>query len=275
MKGRKNLIPLLALLALLPGAQTPAQACLILEPYEAFGAVTVRDGGMIDVNHQPDGATAIGKVEHDWFINLATGNVGPNTVVAGKDNKSGNANGRAGSASFRSAMQFPDEGSAGSNPVLLGRRIRGASTFNFWLYSDNTIIGLSAIPGSSSEPLDSAAFIGSETSSQATSDNTLLGLTASPATTLVPLESAAYSVNTMVSQETSAPFSFVALESPINQPAGGYVTGFVMEPQAKVPEPMTLILYGLGFAGAGLYTRWRRRNKKRAWLPFEGNRELR
>ena len=29
--------------------------------------------------------------------------------------------------------------------------------------------------------------------------------------------------------------------------------------QAKVPEPLTLILYGLGFAGAGLYRHFRRR----------------
>ena len=31
--------------------------------------------------------------------------------------------------------------------------------------------------------------------------------------------------------------------------------------QGKVPEPMTLILYGFGFAGAGLYTHLRRRAK--------------
>jgi hypothetical protein len=258
MKGGKNLILLLALLALLLGAQAPAHACVILEVYEDPYAAPIRDGEIIDINRQANRVAAAGKVEHDWFINLATGNTGPNRVVAGKEHESGHANGRAGFVPFDSAMQFPDEGSAGSNPLLLGKRIRGASTFNFWLYSDNTIIGLSAIPGSSSEPLDSAAFIGSETSSQATSDNTLLGLAASPGSTLVPLESAAYSVGTMVSHETSAPFSFVALESPINQPAGGYVTGFVMEPQAKVPEPMTLILYGLGFAGASLYTHWRR-----------------
>ena len=275
MKRRKIVIPFLALIAVLMGAQSSAQACLILEPYEASGAVAVRGGGMIDVNHKQNRAPAMGKVEHDWFINLATGNVGPNRVVAGKDNKSGNTNGRAGFVSFGSVMQFPDEGPAGSNPVLLGRRIRGASTFNFWLYSNHALLGLSTSPGSTSEPLESAAFNGSETSSQATSDNMPFGLTTSPASTSMPLESAAFSGSTMVSHETSAPFSFVALESPINQPAGGYVTGFVMEPQAKVPEPMTLILYGLGFAGAGLYTRWRRRNKKRAWLPFEGNRELR
>ena len=35
--------------------------------------------------------------------------------------------------------------------------------------------------------------------------------------------------------------------------------GQITPPSGKVPEPMTLILYGLGFAGAGVYTRIRRR----------------
>ena len=96
MKGGKNLILLLALLALLLGAQAPAHACVILEVYEDPYAAPIRDGEIIDIKHQPNRATATGKVDHDWFINLATGNVGPNMVVAGKDHKSGHANGRAG-----------------------------------------------------------------------------------------------------------------------------------------------------------------------------------
>jgi len=225
MKGGKNLILLLALLALLLGAQAPAHACVILEVYEDPYAAPIRDGEIIDINRQANRVAAAGKVEHDWFINLATGNTGPNRVVAGKEHESGHANGRAGFVPIDSVMQFWESGYAGSNPVLLtGRRIRGASVFNFWLYSDEALSGESTVQVSTSEPLESA-FIASDTGSQM----------------------------------TSAALFFASLQSPIIQPAVQYMTLSAEQgSRAKVPEPATLILYGLGFAGAGLYMHWRR-----------------
>lgn len=85
MRGGKYLILLLAITALLVGAQTSSHATATLQLTDGITIVTIEDGQAGDANTLPGWVTFVGSLGNYWYGNVTTGKVGPNMAVAYMD----------------------------------------------------------------------------------------------------------------------------------------------------------------------------------------------
>ena len=234
MRGGKYLILLLSLMALLVETRTSSHAVPTLRLTDGTATVTIEDEGLLDINPLGNWVTFLGRVGPYWYANVTTGSVGQDMAVAHMNLSSVNSTRSAGVVPPDLNIQFSEVGFTGETfsrffdaMLLVGGTTHGTVTFTYWLDDHNTLFGLT----------------------------TLLG-------TLGLFGSGAFSGSKKGYGAASSPFS-LTLEATLHHPAGAAKTtsfsqGLDQQVQSNIPEPITLILYGLGFLGAGLYRRLRR-----------------